>query len=618
MNNNYNSLSLISKITFNPETTNNLKETIKKTTEEIYTIIGNEEVDSNKLIKNITNLIDIFKNIPTNELNTLESKDKLYLTYAIRDVLDDVELKMQHIVNLKLIDPANPPNLKGFASHALTESFSYFSSKIFSNPSATPRSILQDTHLFQVWIEESKITDDLFQQSIAEKRVIEKSASKKSEQLSTKFEGFLNSFGQSKRKTKEELLIESTKQEEAEIKETNDSMNEMHKEKQLRLQKVKTESFSIQDAWSEVGSLFYDSFIDPVKNSLISTLFGSYTPDKIFGNKTFKQLGLEDVFKIVDKAIEKAESQVVISKQLKAYIKDMKDFLKLIGPPMVADIRKKIIDNMDLICEGRNLLRLSIRMNNQTQKLVSALNSINAKGELDKEQSAELFLKTLDLKDSKGKPLTDYKKYKTIMRKNISKNMARLVIAEERETKQGVFKEIFNSFKQAEYSLGQSMISKVLVKSCLSDTFMSEFLKVIPTIESTNRLINFFSLEKEVAKLNQFSEIIVLNLFNTMIEEMSDIAVEARRLKYEGKKADVSGFKTDKEAFSTFKKSVKDVASELKTMKTSQQTLFDKCLFGTLSSTASLFDQQGENGAFDLATPFHEQFLSPWKAWLIA
>ena len=75
-----------------------MRDQVLKATEDLYTLISQKK-DPEEVTKKIDNLIELMQKYTDRNSKELTKEEKLYLMYALRDILDDIKLTFQTMVH---------------------------------------------------------------------------------------------------------------------------------------------------------------------------------------------------------------------------------------------------------------------------------------------------------------------------------------------------------------------------------------------------------------------------------------------------------------------------------------------------------------------------------------
>jgi hypothetical protein len=596
-----NGIDLINKVFEGHPRDEKFKRCIMLESEEIYKILSSDKIDVSQLSEKLDVITNIFNVCTSQKSEEFSTEDKLYLSYAFRDIMDEVNLKMHKIINKK--NEETHHYLLPFVNISFAI-IKYATGKIYQDGSIK---IVSEEDIEKDII--SKITKH--QQSIEQKNNLEflenelvLEAHKKESEIKEEEEVFsyIKNFFSKKEKVNnnktsskiEKYNIKSKLERNLQIKE---EMNLIHSEKQERLFEIP----SYFDVERDIVNPLYNLAIKE-KNQVVTDCVQPFTSENVLKEKKLHEILSEEV--------------------VKAFSEESKPIQKLVdvvGIDVVQNIRARLLENLNLIGEEGNIAALTIEMNKRIAQVILAISEIESTGTLDE------FIKHLGIKSLEGLLVTTVAEFQEHIRKALIKNVSALCILErqEKESIEGriqILSGIKNTFTKIGNASSEAILEIILKQELFIQENVNEFMNEIPELKKDNVIITTFALTEETEQINKFLGIGLLFLISSLIENMEQIARAARKAELEGKSTNVSGLESGEQSVKKVKKSIQSVVEAVKTLGQCHKPEYLASFSDIVEELkwdliATLIESQGNSGLTDIATPLYNELFIKWKKW---
>lgn len=382
-----------------------------------------------------------------------------------------------------------------------------------------------------------------------------------------------------------------------------DVLNETHQEKKTNAEAMLFNQTAVGKAYELIGNVLNfmqeegGRLVEDVRQVLVElkddevrSTVSDFKPEALFDGKSFKQLA-EDL----------------VSDQLKARNVDNTVFAS-VTKAGVEHVRGNLAANLSRISDERNLARIGIVMNQCVGDVAEALNKMDVEGT------------DQDLLDQLGIKMTpdEYKKH---VEQRGAANIAKLVSKnpnnvskESKNLGSKIWNLLFRKIKNTAFKLVRSSIQTGVKESGA----VGMVGKMSPTAENMKQLkayASYLGLEDEVSKFEGHSEIVMLYMFDHLLDEMGSIAAESQG------RADpnVSGFETTEDATAALKDSSVMLGRRLAAVQPKKTaTPFQHGVLSLAKMFGSnLAQKQGSGDSVaDVLTPAFQELGPAWKKWL--
>jgi hypothetical protein len=577
----------------NNKVPNHIKNTTSNTLKLIKTSLNSSDIDKKNLVDNIDYIFNVFARYTDLSSSELNSEEKLYVMYAFRDIIDDVNLKMYEIVNKRNAASHHHPvpmvQISLAIAHYVFSSFyniGIFGQIVNENPEipdVSEEKIINAISFFRSSVEKNNKFESL------EKELIEQLDEQK--EISDDFFSKIGSFFKSEKEKEEEK-----KPDPKIFTAIQKQMSKRHVQKENSLKRIAS-YFDVQrDIVNPIHHYFRKS-----EEQIIANFTKAYSPEFLFKGKTFQQ-------SIQSLIVEPSEGKSALA-----------EVVEEVGADFVENYRKRLAENLDLILDEKNLTRLTVHMNMQIATMLSALKT------RDKQESTEAFIKRLDLSSTGQTPLSNLIEFKEMMRDSILQSLAKLCIIEQKEAESDeILSNVLGSVKNKLTILGNAStegVLKIILKKCITAEDLNDLLKKIPALKKDNEILNCLGLESQVDTINTNLDVILLFLIYSLCTGMEDIASEARQAERQGLPIDVSGLISKEEAIDELKESLSVVALAIEHLGTFNQ-LENRTVDSSIINNSAIslliyfLEFQGGGGLSDIATPVHKSLFKKWQQWL--
>lgn len=543
------------------------------------------------LVDNLNYIYSVFERYTDASSLELKSEEKLYLMYAFRDIIDDVNLKLNEVINQKNTASHHHPlpmiQISLTMAHYVftkmysTGMFGIIESDHPAKLNLSEEDVIKKINLLRSSIENSKTMETLEEELAAVK---ERNREKNTLLLSK----MISFFNQKKDERAEVSSLDK-------FYVIRKQMNEQH----LQKMNLPKEVISYFDVQRDIVNPVYKYLMDS-EELIVTNAIKDYLPESLFKQETF---------------------QSTVRSLMLSLIDDKAKFIQDIELDAVEEFRKRLIDNLKLVFTGNNFARLAIHLNLQVQTALYALKAIDQKNE---SESIQTLIKHLGPEVSSRNPASLSNKFHAKMLNLIARNVAKLCAEEKMEAEIGdAPSRVLATLKNKMTSLGNAS-SEGILKAILKDTInLENFNQLNPifNLKKDNAAVSFFGLEGQIEKLNVHSDTLVLFMVHSLCEAVEQIAQEARVAQSQGLSSDVSGFLSNEEARNELKESLYGIVTAIEQLGT-VQVLNDhpgsRSFLNDLkvSFLMHFIEFQGEGGLTDPTTPAYKTLLKDWQLWL--
>lgn len=559
---------------------NEIKDETRKNINSIKNNISSMNVDNNKLFTQINAMINeftIFVNSPT-----LNPDEKLSMTYAIRDIMDDINLKMHAIVNQRNRDSYHHPLPVLQIASAITEycytklyNFGLFG-KIEDNkpPALTEQELIKTIQAFQSSIVHHPYLEAL--ETEMQKTIRELTTSSAFDSTLSKIIDFFSKIPEN------ELSKEFNKLKYAEFTQIKNHMHDLHVQK-----RPPGEIQPYFDVKRDITSPLYN-FALRSQQDIVKHMTRTWTPQAVCEGMTFQEL-IDFVIKETTDPLDETFYEAVVTRKI----------IESIGIDVIETCRKRLAANLGLVLNDKNLTRLMIHMNLELATVASSLHSIS-----QQPVSPEALIQLLGFQYNE-------KQFKEMILDSIYTNMSKLCVTEH---------DTSSKFTVLGNAASEEVLKFILTNS-IDLKFLNQLLNDLPRLTKENSLIQYFALDRQIEQIAPYRDIILLYLINTLLEKMHWIADEARQAKQQGLGIDVSGLETKEMAIDELKNSAAIAINAIElfgalNFKTEHPILNRLLAESKVMLLVGMLEFQGEGGVLDVAAPIYKEILTKWLEWL--
>lgn len=294
-----------------------IKQNIRDKTECLYSSMSGNIISTIEIEKQVSELINVFNRYTHRDFKDLKLEDKLYLSYAFRDIMDDVKMNMQAIVDRQKKE-------NSFSScPALDLAISVCQIVRIRSPEEV---VIDKINEF-----ERSIEHDIKFKSMEEK-VLKRFIRAQEGNLMSEFLGI---------------------------------QTRMEKAHDLKLiAGFDPGYFDIErDVFNPISNLFRNKFTEG-KDGVVELLTNPFSPDVIFNKQSYSDLLIKSTVKAAD------EVSPVLAKALELFG----------GLAVLQTIGKRLADNMGVAIQEKNMARLTIALNDSLSKVFTVLGRIGPEG----------------------------------------------------------------------------------------------------------------------------------------------------------------------------------------------------------------------------------------------